>query len=276
MSEKPVGIWEAQWEDSIRWVRSLPLRFRLTRIPIVGRYLFRSSFVGDPTTHAWLVPIGEDIDQPDSVHMPLDVLRPLIEKAAARARAARCVCREAFECQDFPIDVACIFLGSAFVNAGELGLEPLGVNEAVAHVEHAVSLGLVPTLIWEREILSTFGKPKDTGLAVCLCCDCCCDYRVGLRLGSKQFRQRVFRPEGVTVVVGDACELCGTCAEPEVCSVRAITLGSEKAEIDLEECVGCGHCVMVCPSDAIAFELDPEVDVVGSLLAQVETVTNIA
>jgi dissimilatory sulfite reductase (desulfoviridin) alpha/beta subunit len=78
------------------------------------------------------------------------------------------------------------------------------------------------------------------------------------------------------VVVRDACELCGTSAEPEVCSVRATTLGSEKVEIDLKECVGCGHCVMVCPSDAIAFELDPEVDVVGSLLAQVEPVTNIA
>jgi ferredoxin len=57
--------------------------------------------------------------------------------------------------------------------------------------------------------------------------------------------------------------------------VEAITLGPIKAEIDLNKCVGCGHCMQVCPVDAISFEIDPEADVVGRLIAQVEAVTDI-
>jgi UDP-glucose 4-epimerase len=275
MTDRPKGIWEDIWDDSIKWVRRLPLYFRLTHLPIIGKYLFRDTYVGDPNSKAWMLPVHEDIAQPRSAHLPIDVVRPLIEKAASRAKSARCICRVGFECQDYPHEDACVFLGSAFNNPDELGLVPLTVEEAVTHVEDAIEKGLVPTIIWEREIVSIFGARQETGLAICLCCDCCCDYRLGLRLGTDDFRSRVFRPEGVSLVVGDDCALCGDCAEPEVCSVSAITLGRVKSEIDLDMCVGCGHCVATCPNNAISFELDPQVDVVGKLMAHVEAFVDV-
>jgi ferredoxin len=57
--------------------------------------------------------------------------------------------------------------------------------------------------------------------------------------------------------------------------VSAITLGRVKSEIDLDMCVGCGHCVATCPNNAISFELDPQVDVVGKLMAHVEAFVDV-
>jgi hypothetical protein len=139
MTDRPKGIWEDIWDDSIKWVRRLPLYFRLTHLPIIGKYLFRDTYVGDPNTKAWMLPVHEDIDQPPSAHLPMDVVRPLIMKAASRAKSARCICRVGFECQDYPHEDACVFLGSAFNNPDELGLVPLTVEEAVTHVERGRS-----------------------------------------------------------------------------------------------------------------------------------------
>jgi UDP-glucose 4-epimerase len=261
--------------DWAKSARSLPMRFRLTRLPIIGKVLFKDSFVGDPSTKAWLVPVHENISIPGNVHLPLDVIRPLIEKSAHRASLNGCVCREAFDCKTFAHEIGCLFLGRAFKDPIKTGMISLTVEEALNRAEEAVRLGLVPTIIWERENQTLFGAPMNSGLAICFCCDCCCDYRMGLRLGNKAFKKKVFRPEGVSVVVSEACELCGDCAEPEVCSAGAITLGVTSSMIDLEKCVGCGHCILICPNRAITFQLDPQIDVVGRLLAKVEEFTSV-
>jgi UDP-glucose 4-epimerase len=268
------GTLEEQWPLMVKWMRQLPFFFRLTRIPFIGKYLFRDSFIGDPQARNWMVPVNERVETPDSIHLPLDILRPMIEKAAFRSQAPKCICRSSFECTEHPHDLACLFLGSAFENAHEEGLDHLSVKEAIEHVENAVNQGLTPTIVWDNDV-EFFGEARDKGVAICLCCDCCCDIRLGLRMGTNEFRRKVFRPEGVSVVVSDECQLLGDCAAEEVCSVGAIRLGPTKAEIDLETCVGCGHCIQVCPAGAISFEFDPEVDVVGNLVAQVEQYTDI-
>jgi UDP-glucose 4-epimerase len=252
-------------------IRTLPIRFRLTRIPFIGEKLFKDSFVGDPSTKAWMVPVQEEIDVPDSVHLPVEVVRELIKKSAYRGTMNGCPCRVGFDCQEFPQNFGCLALG----NASEEELVPLSVEEALEHADHALEIGLVPTIIWERENQTVFGAEMNKGLAICYCCDCCCDYRLGLRVGNKAFKKKVFRPEGISLVVSDDCVLCGDCAEPDVCSVYAISLGVKKSIIDLDKCVGCSHCVMVCPENAISFVLDPEVDVVGRLLKKVEEYTKV-
>ena len=49
-------------------------------------------------------------------------------------------------------------------------------------------------------------------------------------------------------VIGDACIMCGACAEG--CPVGAISEGDGKYEIDAEKCLGCGACEGVCPVGA--------------------------
>jgi len=277
MPKEFVGTWEEKWARMIKWMRALPIMFRLIRIPLVGRLLFRDSFVGDPTARNWVIPVHEELPALTSVHLPFNVLQPMIEMAAVRARAAKCICRSSFGCEVYPEDVGCLFLGSAFKSAeitGEGFIKLLTVEEALAHAHHAVEIGLVPTIVWDNDT-EMCGGSRNTGIAVCFCCDCCCDIRLGLKLGGEGFRKKVSRIEGVDVVVQPECNLCGACTDPGVCPSKAIRLGKVQAEIDLERCVGCGQCIPVCPSNAISFSIDKSVDVVGRLIDQVKEVTDI-
>jgi NAD-dependent dihydropyrimidine dehydrogenase PreA subunit len=273
------GNFEETWEKILKWMRLLPIWFKLTHIPVIGKKLFHDSYVGDPTARMWTIPVSEDIN-PDltNVHLPIDIISQMIDKAALKGKIKECVCRAAFDCHEYAHDLACLALGTAFEGAEEVGLaegiELMTKEEAHAFIQKAISFGLVPTIAWDNDI-EMFGAERNKGIVVCLCCNCCCDIRLGLRLGNDEFKKKVIRPEGVSVVVSDACELYGDCAEPEVCCVSAIHLGPKKSVIDLDLCVGCGACVQICPEGAISFVLDPGVDFVNSLLAEVETYTDI-
>lgn len=46
----------------------------------------------------------------------------------------------------------------------------------------------------------------------------------------------------------DQCVLCGACVD--VCPTQAITM-NDQVTVDAEKCTGCGLCVEECPSNAI-------------------------
>ena len=50
-------------------------------------------------------------------------------------------------------------------------------------------------------------------------------------------------------VDSDRCTGCGDCVE--VCPTEAIALVEGKARVDEETCIGCGACADECPQDAI-------------------------
>ena len=50
-------------------------------------------------------------------------------------------------------------------------------------------------------------------------------------------------------VIGQSCTLDRDCVEE--CPADAIYVGNEQAFIHPGECIGCGQCVLVCPSAAI-------------------------
>ncbi len=54
----------------------------------------------------------------------------------------------------------------------------------------------------------------------------------------------------VSVVNGDACVKCKTCAD--VCPVDAFHEGENQLVIDPDTCIGCGVCISECPQSAIA------------------------
>jgi len=271
-----------EWEQWLKWMRLIPWGFRLSHIPILGKLLTRNTFIGDETARNWIIPtnrvvkitVNEKIRVPRNVRLPLEVLRPLFERAGYRFRVHRCPCRDAFGCENYPHDIACILLGNGARALPESFGQEVTAEEAIAHAERAVGVGLVPTIIWDNEV-EDFGGRREHALAICFCCDCHCDIRMGLTLGTREFRKRVLRPPGVTPTVSDACTLCGACTAEGVCRVHAVSLGSTRAEISLEECIACGRCANVCPQNAISFQIDSEVDVVGQLLAQIEARTDI-
>ena len=52
-----------------------------------------------------------------------------------------------------------------------------------------------------------------------------------------------------TVIDPDECIGCGECLR--VCPTDAFTMVEDKAEVTGSESIGCGHCAAVCPTDAI-------------------------
>jgi len=268
----PEGRWlpkkrERTWEDELRFMHKLPKAFRLTRLPIVGRYLYRNSPIGDPEARNWIIPVNKVIQRGESMALPMEVITALLQKAGVLKRSPACVCRTAYGCERYPHDVACIWMGANSKAMPAYWGEEISYDEAIGHAKKALALGLVPSVVYDKTMVKL--------LALCFCCDCCCDIRLGLRLGPKAFWERVKPPPGVTAVVDERCNLCGECVQKGLCVVKAISLGGTRAEIDMDTCVACGRCAEVCPQGAISFEIDPQVDVVGMLLSSIAERTDI-
>jgi len=266
--ERMKPSWERIMQDYSRGER----KWRLARVPIIGPLLTRGRFK-DEIESNWMIPVSEPIVRGESVALPSDVLIPILEKASFIFKINHCPCRDGYGCQSYPHEIGCLIMGP-----GARGIRPefgkqVSVEDAVNHVQKAVKTGLVPLIVHSTTDSDMFGIDYDRMLAVCLCCDCCCDIRKGLRLGPRVFWENVHRLPGLTVSVGEACTLCGDCLE--VCFRKdIIKLGRERAEIS-DLCVGCGKCALVCPVEAISFTIEGRERTTERLLAAIKCRTEI-
>ncbi len=243
-----------------RWVvallkRAYPSRFlaaRLTRLPVVGRAVDRLLLHGDHLVylpHDNLIPVNEEVELAGSVVLPSRVLEHFIEQAGTHWIMNRCLCRDSTGCQDYPVDLGCLFLGEAAagINPG-LG-RPVSKDEARAHVQRAREAGLVHLV--GRNKLDTVWLGVGPGqrlLTVCHCCPCCCLWGI-LPHMAPHLSTNVAAMPGVEVRVTEGCTGCGLCAEG-VCFVDAIRMVDGGAKIG-DGCRGCGRCVEACPQQAI-------------------------
>jgi ferredoxin len=238
--------------------------------PLIGP-LFRPCFSAEGS-EAVIIPVQETVRGTESVVLPYPLLPPLLERASARFIKNECLCRRAENCQTYPQDVGCIFLGDGAAEINPAMGRLVNVGEAMAHVRRAMEIGLVPLIVHSSLDAWMLGIPYRRMLAVCLCCDCCCTVREGLRLGPPAFWDTVLRLPGLTVSVGPGCVGCGTCVG--VCHVSAISLDGGRAHIG-ERCKGCGRCAAVCPNGAITLRLADDVDVLDCLRTWIEQRTYI-
>jgi len=235
--------------------RAFPSRFLLaktTRVPLLGRLLDRVFFDQDDLIylpHDRVIPVHSLIETPDEVVLPSQVVEQFIEMARVHWVMDSCICRRAERCQDYPIDLGCLFLGEA-----ALGINPrlgrrVSREEALEHVRRCREAGLVHMI--GRNKLDTIWMgvgPGDRLLTICNCCPCCCLWRV-LPHMAPDIGRKITRLPGLTVSVNGACTGCGACTDG-VCFVDAITLVDGHATIS-EQCRGCGRCALACPAGAI-------------------------
>jgi ferredoxin len=249
------------WGKAVNWLGDKPL---------VGT-LVRPCF-GSEENEAIIIPVDEMVGGTESVVLPFSLLTPLIEGASARVVLNECLCRRGENCQVYPHELGCIFLGDGAAEiAPHLG-RSVEVDEALDHVRQAMDAELAPLVVHAAFDAWMLGIPYRRTLAVCFCCDCCCSVRQGLRLGPPAFWGTVVRLPGLSVTVGPACTGCEICLD--VCHVAAITLEGGLARIG-DACKGCGRCAAVCPAGAISLHVAEEVDVLGQLLARIEQRTDI-
>jgi ferredoxin len=201
-----------------------------------------------------VIPVDEAVELPGEMVLPSQVVEHFIEQATTHWIMNFCVCRDGNHCQDYPIDLGCLFLGEAASGINpELG-RPVTKEEALAHVRRCREAGLVHLV--GRNKLDTVWLgvgPGDKLMTICNCCPCCCLWRV-LPYMAPQIGAKVSRMPGVTVFVSDRCVGCGSCMEG-LCFVDAIRQVDGRAVIG-DECRGCGRCVAACPQQAIEISVE--------------------
>ncbi len=71
-------------------------------------------------------------------------------------------------------------------------------------------------------------------------------------------KKKIKKPRGVARLIPGKCIACGGRCETS-CPKACITMQDNgEPEIDVTNCIGCGKCVKVCPSEAIEMYLTPE------------------
>jgi electron transport complex protein RnfB len=166
-----------------------------------------------------------------------------------------CPCRAVYRarpCKDeVPIDI-CLAVGSngrSFLRRGA-GRE-ITYDELIALLDK----------IDESPLVSTTGNSNRMPRVLCSCCNDCCGLFVRAArtkpvLGKVPYAKSRFVVEDNP----EECMACGTCTDNR-CPVGAITMkdfpefGGERSFTDIEECIGCGLCVLTCPNEARKMKL---------------------
>ncbi len=242
------------------WVKTVlkkafPQRFimaRMTNFPVVGRIIEKALFEDDDVmylTKDSVVEINQPLDSPQDMVLPSQVLEDAISRSNHRFIMDTCICREGEDCQDYPVDIGCIFMGEAALDINPEFGHLASVEETLDHARKAREAGLVHLI--GRNKLDTIWlnvRPKEKLLTVCHCCPCCCLWKI-LPTVTPRISERVVSMPGLSMSVTDECVGCGACTE-DVCFVDAIKLEDGYAVIS-EECRGCGRCADICPTQAI-------------------------
>lgn len=240
-----------------------PYRFlaaKMTRFPvlrdIINKMLFdQTNLTVLPKESIIEVKLDKTMKPPDSTVLPSQVVEHFIRKTSYRFIMNFCICREAMDCKNHPIELGCLFLGEAARGINpELGREAT-IKQALAHVQKCRDQGLIH-MIGRDKIDETWLGVGSKGqlLTICNCCSCCCLWKMLSELDQK-ISSKVKRMPGVEVLVTKKCTGCGTCIEH--CFVHAIAIQNGKAIIN-DTCKGCGRCAESCPNKAIQITINDE------------------
>lgn len=208
-----------------------------------------------------VLPLNVDVtDKGEKTVMPIDLIKKSLKDVTYIAGMDVCLCRTANECEDYPRDFGCLFLGEASRAVVKHGLaRELTYEEACARVDRAAELGLMGQSVWievEQMLWGVRNDLMDHFLEICFCCPCCCIATRLARMATDAERHR-FHPSGWTAVADRTkCVGCQKCAVGENgCPVEALSFGEDgKVMIDQEKCVGCGICKARCPIDVISIK----------------------
>ena len=239
-----------------------PERFtfaRLTKAPIIGNLVDFALFRGDdiiylPKDHT--IQINAPLKRPDDVVFPSQIVDHFIEQANFHWIMDFCLCRSGTDCQDYPVEFGCIFLGEAVQQINPSFGRLATKQEALEHAQRCRQAGLVH-MIGRNKLDSVWlgANPNHKLLTICNCCPCCCLWGIIPQL-TPMIGDKIKKMPGVNVKVTDLCGGCELCTQG-ICFVDAIQMNHDHAVIG-DNCRGCGRCVEICPNEAIQLSIDDD------------------
>lgn len=229
---------------------------KFTHIPLLKSFFKKALFEGDNIIYLpkdTSISIGQNVEIPQNLVLPSEIVKYFIKQTDFHWKMNFCICRDAMQCKDYPIDYGCLFLGRAILDINPKLGKRIKKEDALKYVEECREKGLVHLIGKNRLDAQWLGvKNGNQLLSICNCCPCCCLWRISPVLHSS-IGQKIKKMPGVKVKVNqNKCVGCGICID--ICFVDAIRVSEGKANISAE-CRGCGRCVEVCPSEAITLTL---------------------
>jgi NAD-dependent dihydropyrimidine dehydrogenase PreA subunit len=268
---------------SLRFVRLLeknfPKRFllaKLTHYPIIRKILDKMLF--DKTNLTILpkdniveITLNKKIEPLESIVVPSKVVEYFINKSNYHFIMDFCLCKEAMQCKNYPIELGCLFMGDAARKIpNELG-KLVTKKEALAHVEKCRKAGLLHLIGRDKIDQTWLGVGTKLPLiTVCNCCNCCCLWKMQSHLDAK-LSSKVKGMPGVKIVSYKKCTGCGTCTEG-ICFVNNIKLKDGLVDIG-NNCLACGRCVEICPNNAIELIIEDD-DFINKTIERISKAVN--
>lgn len=233
--------------------------------PMIGPLLKLATLMDRPEknfTQAYVINLNEDLTHTaENVALPIDIMRKAVKESRYRAIMHKCICRNGKACDDYPVDLGCIFIGEGSRVAEVRGIaKEATVEEALAHIDRAAKLGLVGQCLWlevEQYIWGIKNEHMHQFLEICFCCPCCCSALRFYPHTSRDVQDR-FRHVGWNAIINEKCTLCGICVE--ICPAHAISLEGGCPEVS-DLCLGCGLCAANCQDAAVdIIQIEPMKD----------------
>jgi ferredoxin len=197
------------------------------------------------------IDVNIDIPTSEETIVPNEVLKKMIRRSKYNFIMDFCICRVSADCDDYPHELGCLFLGKGVNNISNKFGRMVDSKEAIDHVDRCYEAGLVH-IIGRNKIDSIWLNtgPKEDLLSICHCCPCCCLWKMVTVL-PEDIADCLTPMEGVKIRFNsEHCVGCGNCAD-DICFVNAITIHDKKAVIDSKICRVCGRCAEICSNDAL-------------------------
>ncbi len=105
-------------------------------------FLFRNdhiTYLPNPRT----IELHADVERNGQLIMPTYAIEHFVEKAGSLFIMNTCICREADSCEDYPIDLGCLFMGEAVKEINPKLGRMVSKDETRAHLRRAESEGLI-------------------------------------------------------------------------------------------------------------------------------------
>jgi len=192
-----------------------------------------------------VIPVEEEIETREEVIVPLEELSRIIEEAETIG-VQTCYCRHRKDllgepCKKTDNRKNCLSFGRAAEFTISQGFsERISKEEALKILKECEDEGLVHKAFHAKL------DPNREIDGFCNCCKCCCGtFDIHYAGGIPIMDLTSYLAE----VNGDNCVGCGTCVEN--CCAEAIELVDTIAAIDENRCIGCGVCAHLCPENAI-------------------------